>query len=57
MEQSGARIVPAEGAFWLREKLAPEQQNSAPELRDSRKNKTAFSWAGFVSIFEGCFPL
>jgi len=30
MEQSGARIVPAEGAFWLREK-------SAPELCDSRK--------------------
>jgi len=43
MEQSGARIVPAEGAFWLREKLAPEQQNSVPELRDSRKNKTVFS--------------
>ena len=24
MEQSGARIVPPEGAFWLREKSAPE---------------------------------
>jgi len=57
MEQSGARIVPAEGAFWLCEKLAPEQQNSVPELRDSRKNKTVFSWAGSVPIFVGCFPL
>jgi len=57
MEQSGARIVPAEGAFWLREKSAPEQQNSAFKLRESRKNKTAFSWAGSVPIFEGCFPL
>jgi len=57
MEQSGAKIVPAEGAFWLREKLAPEQQNSALELCDCKKNKTAFSWAGSIPIFEGCFPL
>jgi len=37
MEQSRTKIVPAKGAFWLREKSAPEQQNSAPELRESKK--------------------
>jgi len=50
MEQFGARIVPGEVVFGLREK-------SAPELRDNRKNKMVFSWAGSVPIFEGCFPL
>jgi len=53
MEQFGVRIVPAEVAFWLREKSAPKQQNLVPELRDIIKNKTAFSWASSVPIFEG----
>jgi len=57
MEQFGARIVPAEGAFGYVIFRRPKEQARRLNVHDSRKSKTTFSWAGSVPIFEGCFPL
>jgi len=57
MEQSGARIVLAKGAFGYVKNRCLNSRVRRPNCVTAEKIKRLFSWDGSVPIFEGCFPL